>query len=86
MAAPAAVTVLWDNVVIELDNPAGITSNSPNYSIGTVRAIGANVTRVSIGWSVYFKQDEHGGAFSQTNTGSWIVVSQDNVKLSFTAP
>lgn len=85
MAAPTGTTALWDTVIIELNSPGGITSNSPGTLVGTVRQIGLQVNRVSVGDQVLFRQDSPSGVFSQSST-SWVAVSQTRILLIFTSP
>lgn len=84
MAAPASTTAIWDTVVVETDQPSGITPvNVGEVITGTVRLIGDNVTRVSIGQYVLFHKRN---IFSQDGETVWAAVPQSDILLIYTTP
>jgi len=83
MAAPTTVTPIWEQVIIEIDNTLGIVSlPSPGAAKGTVRLIGGNVTRVTVGQLVVFKT---GISFSEGGATTWSSIEQNDIFFIFTA-
>mgnify|MGYP000252188793 CR=1 FL=1 len=83
----AIITPIWDEVYISvydfdgINSSYGLIATVPDYPRGVVNYIGPNVSRVSVGQLVIFKQ----GPYVYDGTNTWAVVPQVSILTTFSS-
>jgi len=81
MAAPSGVTPKDKYVVLSL-TATGTIITEKGYSMGTVEAVGANVTKCSVGEIVLFK----GINTFTIDSYEWVNAHEDDIYFNYVAP